>query len=142
MQLKSSDMVGRDRSRQKDTVVGFMGEATDGTQGVLQGTWWICSWVDQDCGGILNGSRETEVDVFHGDEFTLWHVHLEAKLWLWWADSWKRVRGIWERFVHAGHVELSGFEMKTFPSETRGKIKMGSKKPRGAAAAWWGKLGS
>lgn len=38
MQLKSSDMVGRDRSRQKDTVVGFMGEATDGTQGVLQGT--------------------------------------------------------------------------------------------------------
>lgn len=28
MQLKSSDTVGRDRSRQKDTVVGFMGEAS------------------------------------------------------------------------------------------------------------------
>lgn len=28
-------------------------------------------------------------------------------------------------------MELSGFEMKTFPSETRGKIKTGSKTPEG-----------
>lgn len=37
MQLKISDTVGLDRSRQKDTVVGFRSEATDGTLGVLQG---------------------------------------------------------------------------------------------------------